>query len=79
MEVKEIKNHLEDKGVLPSAHIYLCEIDLPNSIERFTDDGELEIGQISALITEIKPVKDIIKEIITEFEIAKQELQKLNF
>jgi enoyl-[acyl-carrier protein] reductase II len=31
-------------------------------------EGELEIGQISANIDDIKPVLDIIKEIISEFE-----------
>ena len=37
-------------------------------------EGELEIGQIAGLINEIKPVKDIIEEIINEFEQAKREL-----
>ena len=31
------------------------------------EDGELEIGQIAGLIHEIKPVKDVLKEIIEEF------------
>ncbi len=43
------------------------------------DDGELEIGQISAIINEIKPVTDIIDEIIREFETAKAELGQLSF
>ena len=38
------------------------------------DNGELEIGQISGLIHDIKPVADIVKEIITEFEAAKNEI-----
>ncbi len=38
------------------------------------EDGELEIGQISGLIHEIKPAAEIIKEIISEFEIAKHEV-----
>ncbi len=38
------------------------------------EDGELEIGQISGIIHEIKPAADIIEEIISEFEIAKQEV-----
>ncbi|UOB17980.1 NAD(P)H-dependent flavin oxidoreductase [Abyssalbus ytuae] len=38
------------------------------------ETGELEIGQISGLITDIKPVSQIINEIITEFTIAKQSL-----
>jgi len=36
------------------------------------EEGELEIGQISGLINEIKPAAEIVKEIITEF----QEVQK---
>lgn len=31
------------------------------------DEGELEIGQVSALITDIKPAKDIIEEIVKEY------------
>lgn len=38
------------------------------------DEGELEIGQISALIREIKPAGVILKEIINEFNEAKKEL-----
>ena len=34
------------------------------------EEGELEIGQISGLIHEIKPASDIVEEIITEFETA---------
>jgi enoyl-[acyl-carrier protein] reductase II len=37
-------------------------------------EGELEIGQIAGLIHDIKPVEDIIKEIIAEFELAQKEL-----
>jgi len=42
-------------------------------------EGELEIGQIAGLIHEIKPVKEIIEEIITDFELAKREISKLSF
>lgn len=31
------------------------------------DEGELEIGQVSALIKEIKPAKDIVEEIIKDY------------
>ncbi|MFY0714054.1 nitronate monooxygenase [Seonamhaeicola sp. NFXS20] len=41
------------------------------------DEGELEIGQISGLIHDIKPVNKIVKEIITEFEEAKNQLHNL--
>ncbi|MEN9928295.1 MAG: hypothetical protein RLZZ231_216 [Bacteroidota bacterium] len=40
-------------------------------------EGELEIGQIAGLIHDIKPVEDIIKEIIAEFELAKTEASSL--
>jgi enoyl-[acyl-carrier protein] reductase II len=36
------------------------------------DDGELEIGQVSGLIHDIKPVAEIVEEIIYEFNKAKQ-------
>ena len=32
------------------------------------EDGELEIGQIVGLINEIKPVSEVMKEIIADFE-----------
>lgn len=37
------------------------------------EEGELEIGQVSGLIDQIMPVADIIRDIITEFELAKKE------
>lgn len=39
-----------------------------------TDEGELEIGQGSALINSIMPAGEIIREMVTEFEKAKSEL-----
>ena len=41
------------------------------------DDGELEIGQIAGLIHSIKPVAEIVTEIITEFEDAKRQVSHL--
>ncbi|MCW3082841.1 MAG: 2-nitropropane dioxygenase [Bacteroidetes bacterium] len=38
------------------------------------DEGELEIGQVAALIKEIKPAGEIVKEIIAEYKRAKAEL-----
>lgn len=38
------------------------------------EDGELEIGQIAGLIHDIKPVADIVKEMINEFEKTKKEV-----
>ena len=40
-------------------------------------EGELEIGQIAGLIHEIKPVNQIIEEIITEFKKAQSEVSIL--
>lgn len=39
-------------------------------------EGELEIGQVAAIIREIKPAKDIIEEIVAEYYQAKEELMK---
>jgi enoyl-[acyl-carrier protein] reductase II len=38
------------------------------------EEGELEIGQISGLINEIKPAAEIVKEIITEFQEVQKEI-----
>ncbi|TDN88816.1 enoyl-[acyl-carrier protein] reductase II [Salegentibacter sp. 24] len=38
------------------------------------ENGELEIGQISGLIHEIKPAAEIVKEMMEEFEIARKEV-----
>lgn len=43
------------------------------------DTGELEIGQISANIKEIKPAAQIIEEIVTELELARKQLSKFSF
>ncbi len=40
-------------------------------------EGELEIGQISGLFENIKSAKEIIDDMIHEFEIAKKEIQNL--
>jgi len=41
------------------------------------DEGELEIGQISGLIHDIKPAAQIVKDLIREFEEAKRMVSKL--
>jgi enoyl-[acyl-carrier protein] reductase II len=38
------------------------------------DEGELEIGQVSALINEVRPASEIVKEIMEEFYKAKTEV-----
>lgn len=40
-------------------------------------EGELEIGQIAGLIHDIKPVKQIVEDLLTEFEKAKEEVANL--
>ncbi|SHJ10220.1 NAD(P)H-dependent flavin oxidoreductase [Flavobacterium terrae] len=40
-------------------------------------EGELEIGQIASLIKDIKPVAEIINDMVTEFENAKNNIPQL--
>jgi enoyl-[acyl-carrier protein] reductase II len=42
------------------------------------EEGELEIGQIAAAVRDIKPVKEIVEEIIKEFHSVKNELGGLD-
>ena len=42
-------------------------------------EGELEIGQISSLIKDIKPAAEIIKLMLEEYEEAKRNVMKINF
>jgi enoyl-[acyl-carrier protein] reductase II len=43
------------------------------------ENGELEIGQVSALINEIKPVKSIIEDLILEYRTAKQQINHIRY
>ena len=43
------------------------------------DKGEMEIGQIAGLIKKIEPVNEIIKQIVSEFEMAQKNISKINF
>jgi enoyl-[acyl-carrier protein] reductase II len=43
------------------------------------EEGELEIGQIAGLIHEIKSVKEIIDEVIVEFELSFKDIQSIKF
>jgi enoyl-[acyl-carrier protein] reductase II len=43
------------------------------------EQGELEIGQISAMLNKIRPAAEIFEEIWNEFLIEKENLAKLNF
>ncbi|NAY93174.1 nitronate monooxygenase [Muricauda sp. JGD-17] len=40
------------------------------------EDGELEIGQVSGLIHDIKPAAEIVQDLMAEFHLAKQEVQQ---
>jgi len=42
------------------------------------EEGELEIGQIAGLIDDILPVKEIVEQIISEFNAANKEMSNLN-
>lgn len=42
-------------------------------------DGELEIGQVAALFDEIKPAAQIVKDILSEYQLAKQEFMNDSF
>ena len=41
------------------------------------EEGELEVGQVSAMVTKIMPVSEIIKEIIEEYELERLKINSL--
>jgi enoyl-[acyl-carrier protein] reductase II len=43
------------------------------------NEGELEIGQVSAQINTIRPVKEIISELLIEYDAAKLKVQNDGF
>jgi len=44
-----------------------------------TKEGELEIGQVSAVIDNIKPVSEIMEQLVSEFNITSQRMSGLEF
>ena len=42
-------------------------------------EGELEIGQVSAMLDEIKPAAEMVQDIIREFEAARKNCQEIQF
>ena len=43
------------------------------------DEGELEVGQVSAFIRDIKPAGQIVADVWNEFQVAKKKLcEELN-
>lgn len=43
------------------------------------EDGELEVGQVSGMIKQIKPAAEILQEIVAEYSAAREELLKDDF
>ncbi|CAM4089721.1 MULTISPECIES: NAD(P)H-dependent flavin oxidoreductase [Flavobacterium] len=43
------------------------------------EDGELEIGQIAGLIHDVLPVETIVHNVMSEFQVAKEEINKFDF
>lgn len=43
------------------------------------NEGELEIGQIAALLNEIQPARNIISDIILEYKVAKNQISHIKF
>lgn len=43
------------------------------------EEGELEIGQVSALLTKIKPVKNIIDDIMLEYRVSREQIAHMKF
>ncbi len=41
------------------------------------EEGELEIGQVSAIIHDIKPAAEIVADMVAEFEEAKTSVARL--
>lgn len=37
-------------------------------------EGELEIGQVSSLIQDIRPASEIVQELVKEYQVAREEL-----
>ena len=86
MPVRLIRNHffskvqqMEDSGASPEELKALLGKGRAKAgmFEGKTDEGELEIGQVAALISSIKPSAEIIHEIMAEFHSAKTELNRL--
>ncbi len=43
------------------------------------EEGELEIGQVSGIIHEVKPVSEIVEEIVAEFGESQEQVGRINF
>jgi enoyl-[acyl-carrier protein] reductase II len=67
---------LEDRGATPDELKELLGKGRARKgmFEGDLDQGELEIGQVSGLIRDIKPAAEIVEEIMREFSLAREEL-----
>lgn len=72
---------MEDQGAMPDQLLEILGSGRAKTgmFDGDIDEGELEIGQISGLIKEIKPAQEIVLEMMKEFFEAHNELQKISF
>jgi len=42
-------------------------------------EGELEIGQVASLLNKVQPVENIIKDILLEYKVAKNQMGHVKF
>jgi enoyl-[acyl-carrier protein] reductase II len=77
-KISEEIQKLENEGASPEKLLEFVSKGRPRMgmFDGNIDEGELEVGQVSGMIDEIKTAAEIIQEIITEFNIAKEELVK---
>ncbi|MBN1252187.1 MAG: nitronate monooxygenase [Bacteroidales bacterium] len=80
----KFSNDIEKAELEGKSSLYLSEL-LGNRraklgmFEGDIDEGELEIGQVSALINSIKPVKNIFDDILLEFRVAREQISHDRF
>ncbi|MGZ3901338.1 MAG: NAD(P)H-dependent flavin oxidoreductase [Bacteroidia bacterium] len=72
-------DNAEKKGATPEelSHLLGRARAKKGMFEGDLEEGELEIGQISSAIKEIKPAAEVVEEIYTEFKSTMEELKKL--
>jgi enoyl-[acyl-carrier protein] reductase II len=77
----EKMHQMEESGASPEELMELLGKGRAKSgmFEGALDEGELEIGQVAAIIDQIKPAGEIVHEIMEEFNAVKTEVLDLNF
>ena len=74
----DIQNHYQNCGTTDELKALLGRAGPKRGMfEGDLEEGELEIGQIASLINDIKPVMEIVSEIITEYDHAKKNILNL--